>query len=143
MTRRTGIVLFLIFSFWAAWIYSSEVTVYWSTIVDNRTGAVEDIYVSCGEMVPILLDGAYSDDAPHFFRGPCLKVARGNFVLLIIVGGAAVAFLAAGLAHGKGPLYADIDTVLRPLPTVAELRSRHHLDRQRQDHPPRPPVSPR
>jgi len=124
MTRRTGIVLFLLFGLWAAWIYAREVTVYWSTIVDNRTGAVEDIYVSCGEMVPILWNGEYSDDAPHFFRGPCLKVARGGFVMFIIVGGASVAFLAAGLAHGKGPLNVDIDTVLRRHPTVAELRSR-------------------
>lgn len=124
MTRRTGIVLFMIFGLWAAWIYSKQVTVFWSTVIDHRTGEIEDVYVSCGNVVPILWDGEYSDDAPHFFRGSCLKAARGHLVQVILIAGTAVAFLITGLAHGKGPLYVDMDTVLRPIPTVAELRSR-------------------
>lgn len=126
MTRRTGIVLFLIFGLWAAWIFSKEVTVYRSTVLDHRTGEVEDLYVYCGNVVPILWDGEYSDDTPHYFRGPCLKAARGHFVQVFILGGVAFAFLAAGLSHGKGPLYVDLDTVLRPLPTVAQLRSKDY-----------------
>jgi hypothetical protein len=124
MTRRTGIVLFLIFGLWAAWIYSKEVTLFRCTVLDHRTGTVEDIYVHCGDVFPILWNGEYSDDAPHYFRGPCLKAARGHFAWVIMFGGAAVAFLVTGLVHGRGPLNVDIDTVLRPLPTVSELRSR-------------------
>ena len=127
MSRRTAIALFLLFGLWTAWTFSKEVTVFRSTVLDPRTGAIEDVYVYCGNLFPILWDGEYFDDAPHFFHGPCLKAARGHFVQVIMLGGTAIGFLIAGLTRRKGPVYVDIDTVLRPLPTVAELHSKSDL----------------
>jgi len=114
----------MIFALWTAWTFTREVTVFRGTVLDPRTGAVEDIYVGCGNVIPILWEGEYADETPHFFRDPCLKAARGHFVQVVLLGGTTIGFLIAGLKRPKGPLYADIDTVLRPLPKPADLHAK-------------------
>ena len=121
MFRRTGIILFLIFGLWAAWVYTKDVTFYRGADVDYRAGTVERVYVSCGEVVPILFQGEYNEDVSQYLHGQCLKAARSHFGWLVLLGGAAIGFLVTGLVRGKGPGWVEMDTALKPLPTVAEL----------------------
>ena len=123
MNRRTAFALALLFALWAAWVFSKEVTFLRGMDIDYRLGTVENVYVYCGDVVPILWDGEFNEDVSQYLYGQCRKAARSHFAWVVMFGGAAVAFTIGGLVRGTTPRIRDIDTALRRLPTRADLDS--------------------
>lgn len=122
MHRRTGLVLFLLFGLWVAWTATKPVTFYRGADVDYRLGTVEHVYFDCGAVLPIVFDGEYREDVPHWLEDTCERSARSHFAWLVILGGLAAGFGIAGLFGRKGPRTRPMDSVLQPLPTPEELR---------------------
>jgi len=111
--RRSGIVLFLLFGLWAAWMLSREVTLFRTLDVDYRRGTSERVYAHCGDAIPILWRGEFGPEIPHYLRQPCLKAARTHMAGAVLVGGAAFTFLMIGLVRGKAPPIRPIGTAFR------------------------------
>ncbi|MCJ7726866.1 MAG: hypothetical protein MUP76_10840 [Acidimicrobiia bacterium] len=125
MYRRTGLVLFVIFGIWAAWMFPKEVTYVRGKSIDYGAGTVETIYVHCGDALPILQDGVFADGVPNsafYMKGECVKAARSHIAWVVILGAAALTFLIVGLVRGKAPRVPAIDAVLKRLPTPEQMR---------------------
>ena len=125
MYRRTGIVLFLIFGLWAAWIYPKDVTYVRGKSVNYGDHTVETVYVYCGKAIPILADGEYHEDIPSgafYMQGECRKAARSHLAWVIMLGLTGLVCLIIGLVRGKAPKVPAIDAVLERLPKPEDLQ---------------------
>ena len=117
MSRRIGLVLFILFGFLTVSMATKEVTFLRGHDVDLRKGTAVAVYVYCGDLTSIVRDGEFPPDVNQYLYGPCRKAARSHIAWLIILSLGTAVSLWWWLTS---PKLRDI-SVLRPLPTPEEL----------------------
>jgi hypothetical protein len=124
MYRRTGIVLFLIFSALAGWMFLKDVTYERSKSIDFDEGSVTSVYTICGDVLPILFEQEFGEDVPPFgfyMQEQCTKAARSHFAWIALFGATGLTFLIVGLIRGPAPKVWEIDAMLERLPSAASV----------------------
>ena len=122
MRRRTGLALFVVFGLLALWVVTKGVTIHRGAALDPRAGTVRQVYLDCGDVLPIIWESEYAGDLPHFWRTTCTRAARTQFATFSVLGLMAIGFGIAGLRGRPGPRNVPIDSVLEPLPDPEDLR---------------------